>query len=491
MTEDILSLAAGELTAAFRSGCLSPVEVTAAALTRIEDTEPDLNAFVLVARDEALAQAEASEARWRRGEPAGLLDGVPVSIKDLTAVAGWRTRKGSLTTEADGLDAEDASAVARLRSHGAVFIGKTTVPEFGWKPLCDSPLTGITRNPWRLDRTPSGSTGGGAVSVATGTSVIALGSDGGGSIRHPASFNGLVGLKPSFGRIPFHPRIGSNDLTHLGVITRSVSDAALALTVVAGRDARDGLSFPEPPRDFGYGLREGVRGLRIAYSRTLGYAEPAPEVGRIVDDAVHGFEALGAVVEPNDPFNRSPLPVYLALCRMNNKAGFQHLKEADLSLMDPGLVAFVRSADALTLDEFYGALTARVELTTALAGFFESFDLLVTPTMPTTAAYAEPRDDDLPNNNNFWSWIPYTFPFSLTKSPAVTVNCGFAQDGLPVGLQIVGPFGADALVLRAAQAFEQLGSATWSVRHLVERLPSTKGSSPRRALSSELSFSEQ
>src|SRR5213595_2733588 len=277
MTTDLCSLSATELLDAYRRHELSPVEVTRAVLERIEKLNPVLNAFNLVS-DRALDEAKASETRWLRGEPKGLLDGVPVSVKDILLTKGWPTLRGSKTVDAKGPWNDDAPCVARLREHGAVLLGKTTTPEFGWKGVTDSPLTGITRNPWNPAKTPGGSSGGAVAAVAAGMGPLAIGTDGGGSIRIPCSFTGLFGIKPSFGRVPAWPLSPFGTVAHVGPITRSVADAALMLNVLAQPDARDWHALPYERRDWRSGLDQDITDLRIAYSPDLGYASVEREV---------------------------------------------------------------------------------------------------------------------------------------------------------------------------------------------------------------------
>src|SRR3954471_17419833 len=296
MSEDLCSLSAAQLLEAYRKHQLSPVDVARAVLERIEKLNPVLNAFNLVS-DRAIEDAKASEARWMAGQPKGLLDGVPVSIKDLLVTKGWPTMRGSKTVDAKGPWNDDAPAVARLREHGAVLLGKTTTPEFGWKGVTDSPLTGITRNPWNPAKTPGGSSGGAAAAVAAGMGPLAVGTDGGGSIRIPCSFTGLFGIKASFGRVPAWPLSPFGTVAHVGPITRTVADAALMLNVLALPDARDWHALPYEPRDWRTGLEDGVRGLRIAFSPDLGYAKVDAEVAQIVRQAVEVFTDLGANVE--------------------------------------------------------------------------------------------------------------------------------------------------------------------------------------------------
>src|SRR5438270_2125741 len=290
-TVPIYELGATELLEAYRKHEVSPVEVTRAVLERIERLNPVLNAFNLVS-ERALEDAKASEARWLAGQPKGLLDGVPVSIKDILLTKGWPTLRGSKTVDPKGPWPDDAPASARLRETGAVLLGKTTTQEFGWKGVTDSPLTGITRNPWNPKKTPGGSSGGAAAALAAGMGALAVGTDGGGSVRIPFSLTGLFGIKPSFGRVPAWPLSPFGTVAHVGSMTRTVADAALMLNVLALADARDWHALPYERRDWRMDLDEGITDLRIAYSPDLGYAQVDPEVAGIVREAVNVFADL-------------------------------------------------------------------------------------------------------------------------------------------------------------------------------------------------------
>src|SRR5271157_964349 len=298
--QDVVYASAVSLLDLFGKKALSPVEVTRLLLDRLDALQPRINAFCVVDRDGALAAARASEGRWLRGEAVGRLDGVPVTIKDLILMRGFPTLRGSRLVDPDQDWSEDAPVVARLREAGAVILGKTTTPEFGWKALGDSPLTGITRNPWDLDRTSGGSSGGAAAACAAGIGPLHVGSDGAGSIRIPSAFTGVFGLKPSFGRVPAHPPSPMGLLAHIGPMARTVADAALLLTVLSGPDHRDPYALPPEDKDYLERLEEGVRGWRIAYSPTLGYAKVDPEIAAGVAEAARQFEVLGAIVEQVD-----------------------------------------------------------------------------------------------------------------------------------------------------------------------------------------------
>ena len=450
---DLCTLSATELVERYRKKELSPVEVAKATLARIEKLNPVLNAFNLIS-SEILESAKASEARWQRGEPKGLLDGVPASVKDLLLTKGWPTLRGSKTVDAKGPWNDDAPTVARLREHGAVLLGKTTTPEFGWKGVTDSPLTGITRNPWNPAKTPGGSSGGAAAALASGMGPLALGTDGGGSIRIPCSFTGLFGLKPSFGRVPAWPLSPFGTVAHVGPMTRSVADAALMLNVISLPDARDWHGLPYDPRDYRTGLEQGIRGLRVAYSSNLGYADVDPEVAGIVKAAVKVFEDLGARVEEKHP----GFPNADGIFRTHWFSGAAFLLKDFTSekkkLIDPGLVEVAEQGAKITTTELLDAAMKRGALGTHMNLFHRDYDVLVTPTLAVAAFDVGQEYPGAAKGARWTDWTPFSYPFNLTQQPAASIPCGLTKAGLPVGLHIVGPRYADALVLRVARAFE-------------------------------------
>jgi aspartyl-tRNA(Asn)/glutamyl-tRNA(Gln) amidotransferase subunit A len=445
---------AAELRHLYRTRALSPVETTRAVLERIARFDRAVNAFCLVDEERALAAARASETRWHKGEPCGVVDGVPATIKDLVLTRDWPTLRGSLVIERDQPWDEDAPATARLREQGAVLIGKTTTPEFGWKAVTDCALTGITRNPWDTSRTPGGSSGGAAVAAALGLGALHVGSDGGGSIRIPAGFTGVFGLKPSFGRVPAYPASPFGTVAHLGPLTRTVSDAALVLNVLALPDARDWFALPYDDRDYRIGLGDGVRGLRIAFGPTLGFADVAPEIADLVARAAGAFVELGARVEQVDAVMADPIDIFVPhwyVGAANLLRGFTPEQRAQ---MDGGLQEIAAAGAEISLMDYLAAVRRRAELGAAMRRFHESYDLLLTPTLP-LAAFAAGQERPDPARQPRWiNWASFSYPFNLTQQPAASVPCGLTAAGLPVGLQIVGPMHADALVLRAARAFE-------------------------------------
>ncbi len=457
MSEDLVYMSAAALFSGYRGKRFTPLDVLDVTLSRIEAIEPLLNAWQLVDPRAARRDARASARRWAAGEPAGVLDGVPVAIKDVTETRGWPTLNGSLAISPEGPWPDDAIVVERLRAHGAIIVGKTTTPEFAWKGTTDSRLHGITRNPWNPDWTPCGSSGGSAAAVASGMVTIATGTDSGGSIRGPASFCGVVGFKPSFGRVPVWPASPMMTLEHIGPITRTVHDAALALTVMAGHDPRDGYALTGPTPDVLSGLGRGVRGMRIAWSADLGFATVDPVVRRIAGRAAREvFTALGARVTRIRPDIGDPSRMADVLSDSLAAAVTRRL--APRTPDEPVLLAAADRGNRLSALDLLEAEAGRRDLTCRLEALLSRHDLLVLPTLGTTpfpAGRSAPEGWERSQRRSGAGWMATTFPFDLTGQPAISLPCGFTKDGAPVGLQIVGPRGGDALVLRAARAFEE------------------------------------
>jgi len=454
MKNDLCSLSATDLLRLYRTRKASPVEAARAVLARIAKLNPKLNCFCLVDEKAALESAKASEARWRKGEPKGLLDGVPVSIKDLLLTKGWPTLRGSKTIDPKGPWNDDAPSVARLREQGAVLVGKTTTPEFGWKGVTDNPLNGITRNPWNPKMTPGGSSGGSTAAVAAGMGPLTVGTDGGGSIRIPCAFSGLFGLKPSFGRVPAWPLSPFGTVAHVGPITRSVADAALMLNVLSLPDTRDSFALPHDPRDYRVGLDDGVKGLRIAYSPDLGYADVDPEIAALVRKAAGRFEELGAQVEEANPGFENALPMFTTHWFAGAAALLRAFSAEQAKLVDSGLREVARQGAKIPMLDYLDAAMKRGQLTGLMNRFHEKYDLLLTPTLPLAAFEAGKEVANLLKEKRWTDWTPFSYPFNLTQQPAASIPCGLTKKGLPAGLHIVGPRYADALVLRAARAYE-------------------------------------
>jgi len=451
---DLTGLTAAQLVAAYRDGSLSPVEATEASLDRIAEVDGELNGFCLVDPDAAMQQARASERRWRDGAPAGPVDGVPTAIKDIFLSKGWPTLRGSRLVDPDQPWEEDAPSTARLREAGAVLVGKTTTPEFAWKGVTDSPLTGITRNPWDPSRTAGGSSGGAAVAVAAGMCPLATGTDGGGSVRIPASFCGIFTIKPTYGLLPMFPASPFGTLAHAGPMTWTVEDAALMLDVMARPDSRDWSQLPPAARPFSGNLGAGVAGLRVAYSPTLGFAHPDPEVERLVRDAVSVLADLGAHVEEVDPGISDPVEAFHVLWFAGVAKVLSAYPPDRRGELDPGLAEVAALGESYSAMDYLEATAQRMALGIAMGTFHDSYDLLLTPTMPIPAFEAGVEVPAGSTEKRWTSWTPYSYPFNMTQQPAASVPCGFTDAGLPVGLQIVGPRHADALVMSAAQAFQ-------------------------------------
>ncbi|MBV8777483.1 MAG: amidase [Alphaproteobacteria bacterium] len=451
--EDVAYLSAAELTGLYGSGRLSPLEATTALLARLDDLQPKLNAFCVVDRDGAVAAARESERRWRDGTPLSPVDGVPATVKDLMLMRGFPTRRGSYLT-GDAPDTEDSPAVARLKEAGAVILGKTATPEFGWIAVGDSPLTGITRNPWNLDRTPGGSSAGAAAAGAAGIGVLHLGSDGAGSIRIPSCFSGVFGIKPTFGLVPAYPPSPMGLLSHHGPIARSVADAAAMLYAISHPDPRDPYGLPEHQGDLLGGFDGGVRGWRIAYSPNLGYAKVDPEIAECVAAAARQFEVLGARVEEVGKIFDSPRGALLTLWSAGAARIVAGVPAEKLRRCDPGFLAVAEAGAGIGAVEYLGADMERNALGRTMGAFHETYDLLLTPMMPVPAL---PVGEDLsdPASETHWvDWSPFSYPFNMTRQPAASIPCGLTKDGLPIGLQIVGALHQDAKVARAARAFE-------------------------------------
>lgn len=452
--DDLVSLSATQAIERFRTGALSPVELTRAVLDRIDTLNESYNAYNLVDADRAIEGARESEARWRRGQPLGAIDGIPTAIKDVVLTKGWPTLRGSLCVNPIGPWEQDAPATRALRASGAILLGKTTTPELGWKAVTDSPLTGVTRNPWDERLTPGGSSGGSSAALSAGMATLAVGTDGGGSIRIPAAFTGVVGFKPTFGRVPVWPPSAFGTLSHVGPMARSVEDAALMLDIMARPDPMDWQSLPVPDRSYVDSLTCDVRDLRIAFSPDLGFAGTKADIAAMVVEAAGVLGDLGAQVEEVAPPFEDPLQMFNVLWYAGAAQAIRGRDADALSRTDPGLVSVAEKGDRILLGDYLDAGMRRSELGTTMALFHDRFDLLLTPTMP-IPAFDAGRESPADWPGDRWpTWTPFTYPFNLTQQPAISVPAGFTG-GLPVGLQIVGARYRDDLVLRAAHAYQQ------------------------------------
>ncbi len=447
---------APQLSASFASREISPVEVAKSLLARVGALNAKVNAFCLIDEPATLAQAEASEARWKKNAPLSPLDGVPVAVKNLLLTRGWPTLRGSRTIDPDQPWDQDSPAVARLREAGAVLLGKVTTPDHGWKGVTDSPLTGITRNPWDPRLTPGGSSGGAAVAAALGMGPLHLATDGGGSIRIPAAFCGVFGFKPTWGLVPVHPHSPSLSLWHQGPLTRNVADAALMQSVIAQPDQRDWYGLPAQHIDYRQHLDDGIRGWRIAYSRTLGYARVDPEVAALVERALGVLAGLGANIEEIDLDLPDPIEIMQPLWSVALALAVEPMSPTQRALLDPPLLSVAEPGMRMTALEYRRIETAREAFGRRMNDLHREYDLLITPQLPITAfaaGHEVPPDGD---RRRWWEWSPFTYPFNLTQQPAAAVPCGFDHRGLPVAMQMIGAKFDDARVLRAARAFESV-----------------------------------
>ena len=448
-----------ELKALLAARAISPVELAEDTLARQDALEPEINAFVTRTPELALEAARAQEDAHARGEAAAL-GGLPVSVKDLVAMAGVPWTFGSRPF-ADNVVDFDAPSVERIKRAGGCIVGKTTTSEFGCKAVCDSPLTGITRNPWDLSRTPGGSSGGAAASVAAGLTPFALGTDGGGSVRIPAALCGLFGIKAQFARVPIFPVSAAPTLSHVGALARTVRDAALLLGVMAGHDPRDAFGVAEPVPDFLAACDRGAKGLRIAWSPTLGYAAPDADVVAVCEAAVRRFESLGCTVEPVEGvFDSDPVEIWMAEFYGGIGTKLKDLMADAPDQLDRSVVETLSTGLDRSMTDFFVQVFARYELRETVRRFFEGYDLLLSPTLP-CAAFDVGRDTPPGREaRNIVSWVYYTYPFNLTGQPAASIPAGFTEGGLPVGLQMVGRINREVDILRAAAAFEE--AAPWA-----------------------------
>lgn len=451
---DLCRMTARDLADAYGTGDLSPVEVVMAAMDRAEDINPACNAFTLIDRAGAMAAARESAARWRAGAPLSPVDGVPTTLKDIVWVRGWPVRYGSATTDVAPMVA-DAPSVAHLRRAGAVFIGQTTTPEFGWKAVTDSPAGGVTRNPWNPAKTPGGSSGGAAVAAATGCGVFHLGTDGGGSIRIPASFTGICGIKPTFGRVAAHPSSAFGTVAHIGPMARAAGDVAAMLAAMAGRDLRDwaqGAAVLAP-----LGRVEGVLdGARIGYWSVPPSGAVDPDVARVVGDAVAALAGQGATVTPVDLPGENLLDLFQHHWFTGAAARLAAVPEDQRADIDPGFLDTARIGAAITATALVAAQLRRVAFGAAMDAMLDACDFIMSPG---TAIPAFDAGRDVPQGSGLrhWTeWAGFSYPINLSQHPACVVPCGMTPDGLPVGLQVIGARGQDARVLSAAADLEPL-----------------------------------
>ena len=458
MNANLLAMSVTELTQEYKKGEASPVEMAHSTLDQIKVHNETLNCVCLIDEEKSIEMAQVSEKRWLEGNPKSPIDGVPVTIKDLTLTKGWPTLRGSKTIDPAGPWNEDAPATARLREAGAVLICKTTTPEFGWKGITDNPLTGITRNAWDPERTPGGSSGGAASAAASFMGPLHQGSDAAGSIRIPAAFSGVFGHKPTFGIVPNYPLPGHiGTLANMGPLTRNVTDSVLMLNILAQPDFRDYMAPPLPKQNYLEGLEGGISGLRIAYSPTLGDSGWADkDVANAVSTVAKTYEEMGAIVEQVDPDISGCRQIINTIWSSADAWLVDQMPPEKAKLMDPGLLEIAETVRRLSILDLVGAHAAQIELGVKMARYHEKYDLLLTPQMPLEAFKAGRNYPEGYDMSEFLDWCPFTYPFNLTMQPAASVPCGFGDEGMPVAFQLVGRRYDDITVLRAARAYEQL-----------------------------------
>jgi aspartyl-tRNA(Asn)/glutamyl-tRNA(Gln) amidotransferase subunit A len=457
MPTDPALMTAEQLLALYARRALSPVEALRAITERIARYNPWVNAFAVM-NPRALREAGESEARWAAGRPMGALDGVPCTVKDLLNMAGFPTRRGSRTTDATPAT-EDAPAVMGLRAAGAVIIGKTTTTEFGWKTPGDCPLHGVTRNPWNPNRTPGGSSSGAAAAGAACFGPLHIGTDGGGSIRIPAAYCGLVGLKPSYGRIPQWPHGAFAGVACAGPMARSVGDTALMLSAMARHDLRDPVSLPdELSRDWRQGLDAGVAGLRVAVVRRLGFAPPLDDEGEAaLQVAAKLLAEQGAIVEDADPEMPDTRAIFGRVWGVAMTRLWDGMTEEKRAQLDAGIEEVARHNAGMTASEFLGADMLRIECGHSMARFHQRYDLILTAATP-TAAFDADAPTLKPVEALWRDWAPWTFAFNLTRQPAIAVPIGLDEAGMPRAVQVAAALYRDDLVLRGAAALERAAS---------------------------------
>ena len=457
MMNELLDMSASELVLAYRGKDLSPVELMRAVLEQVHSLDPHINAFRVVDADGALQEAASSERRWMQGTPCGPLDGVPVSVKDMVATRGMSTQFGSCTLPQGHLTQVDAPCIELLRRAGAVIFGKTTTTEFGNKIVSDSPLTGITRNPWNLSLSAGGSSSGAGAALAARMGPLAVGTDGGGSIRVPAAWNGVCGLKPSFKRVPTLEPHNIGELSNIGPMARSVQDLALMLNAMARPWPSDWQSFGGPVEDFCRGLNRGVEGLRVAFSTTLGIIDVDPEIAAATCHAARLLEQQGAcvswleAVEPLQGYLKSEMHSILWMARSEQLV--RHTPEALRQLMDPEILALADCGRRLSAVRLMDALQARMELASAMHAFFARYDVLVCPSFHRLPPPTPGLPPDMRMAPPLTSWC------NQTQQPAASVPCGLSREGLPIGLQVIGPRFHDGLVLRVCRGYERARGA--------------------------------
>ncbi len=464
MTSDILQLSAGEILKLYEKKKLSPVEVTQACLKQVLKYNPAMNALSFMDERAALHQAKVSEKRWMKGSVKGALEGLPVTVKDSFNVKGWPSRSGSKTTT-ELPQRDDSPAVARLREGGVVLLAKTAMPEFGHKGVTDSPLHGTTRNPWNLEKTPGGSSGGAAVAAATGMAYLNIGTDAGGSIRIPASFTGVFGFKPSYGMVPHWPPGLFSTLWGAGPLTRKVEDAALLLDIITQADSSDFHSLPLPPPNFTAACKAPLPKLRIAYATGINNITATPEVLEVLNAKLGVLKKFGSVDEihldcPNliDVFNKH----WMAVAAYSYKEMQPNLRKD----LDPRFTHWAKRGSTMQLNDYLWAERERMTIGEYFKDLLTTYDILVTPTTAMTAFNVGQNMPEDAKGKPWDDWTPFTYPANLAKLPAASLPAGIDKNGLPVGMQVMAGYLKDALLMTVCKNLEtELAFVPWLQRN--------------------------
>ena len=458
MSSELAFMSAVELAQSIRDKKVSSLEATENFFQRIDQLDSQLHSYLTLCRDQALADARAADAAVRQGAELGPLHGVPISIKDLETTKGVVTTMGSAIFK-DRVPDMDSIVVERVKSAGAIILGKTNTPEFGQSGTTENKLGEPCRNPWNTERTPGGSSGGAAAALAAGLCTLSMGTDGGGSVRIPASFTGLFGIKPTQGRVPRfggYGRPSANHFSQSGPITRTVADSALLLQVIAGPDTRDITSIREPAPNFSANLGAGVNGMRLAWSSDLGYAAVDAEVVDITKQAAMKFIGLGANMDDAKLKLEDPFETFWNVFSTAAYTSYGHLLEEHRDdLSDIGLMS-IEHGQQTTGADMSRAIYEVDRLGRRMEEFFDNFDLLLTPTMAVPAFPIDQRPGVIGGKtvDPFWGFLPFTYPINISGQTASSIPCGYSSDGMPIGLHIIGPKGSEAKVLQACAAFE-------------------------------------
>lgn len=458
MSAELAFMSAVELAQNIRNKKVSSLEATENFFQRIDQLDSQLHSYLTLCRDQALADARAADAAVQQGTKLGPLHGVPISIKDLETTKGVVTTMGSAIFK-DRVPDMDSIVVERIKAAGAIILGKTNTPEFGQSGTTENKLGEPCRNPWNTDRTPGGSSGGAAAALAAGLCTLSMGTDGGGSVRIPASFTGLFGIKPTQGRVPRfggYGRPSANHFSQSGPITRTVADSALLLQVIAGPDTRDITSIRETAPDFSANLSSGVSGMRLAWSSDLGYAAVDPEVVDITKQAAMKFIGLGANMDDAKLKLEDPFETFWNIFSTAAYTSYGHLLEEHRNdLSDIGLMS-IEHGQQTTGADMSRAIYEVDRLGRRMEEFFDNFDLLLTPTMAVPAFPIDQRPSVIGGKtvDPFWGFLPFTYPINISGQTAASIPCGYSSDGMPIGLHIIGPKGSEAKVLQACAAFE-------------------------------------